>query len=139
MKTQILAVATALALATTGCTVGQPTPYRAEFDPVWSGYGSRVTHLGGQRFEIYNHASPITPENVPGEHNMLRAAQLAQENGFSYFIVESSDEGQELFRVPGYGLHNRPQARLVILLTNESEGAVDADAIAATLGAKYLK
>lgn len=139
MKTPFLAVASALVLFTTGCTVGQPTPYRAEFDSTWSGYGSKVTEIGDQRFEIYNHASPITPENVPGEHNMLRAAQLAQENNFSHFIVESSDEGQELFRVPGYGFHNRPQARLVIMLTNDSEGAVEADAIVAELGAKYLR
>ncbi|MEO1569221.1 MAG: hypothetical protein AAFR94_08355 [Pseudomonadota bacterium] len=122
-----------------GCTLGQPTPYRAEHDAVWSGYGSKVTDLGNDRYEIYNDASPITPDNVPGEHNLLRAAQLAEEKNFSHFVIESAEEGPELFRVPGYGMHSRPQARHIVKLTNNADDAMEVEAVLLSLGQKYLE
>ncbi|KCZ94437.1 CC0125/CC1285 family lipoprotein [Hyphomonas johnsonii] len=124
------------------CTVGQATPYRAEYDSVWSGYGSRVTDLGGNRYEIYNHASPITPANVPGEHNMLRAAQLAIEKGFDFFEIESNDNKTDLVRAGSAGTFGRPAARLVVKLARTQEpgaDAHDANAVAERLGKKYLK
>lgn len=122
--------------------VGQATPYRAEYDSVWSGYGSQITDLGDNRYEIYNHASPITPANVPGEHNMLRAAQLATENGFDFFEIESNNNKTDLMRAGSAGTFGRPAAKLVVKLISAQErsaDAYDASDVAEQLGKKYLK
>tara|TARA_R110001606_G_C15025127_1_gene610280 strand:- start:105 stop:527 length:423 start_codon:yes stop_codon:yes gene_type:complete len=124
------------------CTIGQDTPYRAEYDSVWSGYGSQVTELGGNRYEIYNHASPITPSNIPGEHNMLRAAQLATEKGFEFFEVESAENKTDLMKAGSAGTFGRPAAKLTVRLVSAQErsaDAFDAARVADKLGKKYLK
>lgn len=132
--------------ALAGCSnVGKPTPYRADYDQVWSGYGSRVSELGDNKFSIFNHASPISPAQLPADHNLLRAAQLAKEKGFSAFRILEDKRGRQIGSVSVGGVGgsiNKPQAMLVVELVDEVPDpplVLTADDVIARLGPVYLK
>jgi len=132
--------------ALAGCSnVGKPTPYRADYDQVWSGYGSRVSELGENKFSIYNHASPISPAQLPADHNLLRAAQLAKEKGFSAFRIVEDKRGKQVGFVSVGGMGgsvNKPHALLVVELVDEEPNpplVLSADDVIARLGPLYLK
>lgn len=132
-----------IALSAAACgNIGKPTPYRASYDGM-VGYGSKVTDLGGNRYTIYNDASPISPDETPLEHNMLRAAQLAQEKGFGWFRVEESKTGMQgrpvpIIMPPVFAPENTITIRLLAASDGGAETFASVDIIA-SLGPKYLK
>ncbi len=113
----VLAMIAALGLAACG-SVGSHTPYRAKYD-AFIGYGSKITELADGRYEIYNNAGPMSPSSLPLEHNMLRAAQLAQEKGAAFFEVGEAAMGDPAKPVPvGMpAVHGHDSAIRVRLLT----------------------
>lgn len=135
-----LSVLIAVAFLAAACgNIGKATPYRASYDG-FIGYGSKVTDLGGNRYTIHNNASPISPPETPLEHNMLRAAQLAQEKGFAWFKVINANLGQEGRPVP---ISMPAITAPVSTITIELLSAPDGDSLAAAdtlarLGPKHL-
>ncbi len=138
------------ACTSTGELLG-PVPYRTEFNVLGNLHGTRAKLIEGNRYRITTTINQMTDPVVMPDYNMLKSAELAREKGYKYFIVEI-DEGS-MVNISKMGMRGQPReydrevartysAEIEISLTNEpiaSGKAVDAEAVLATLGPKYIE
>ncbi|MEO0753608.1 MAG: hypothetical protein AAFY85_02310 [Pseudomonadota bacterium] len=80
-------------LLLTGCAsavaamMGEPTPYRTDFELLGSWHGTRAEQTGEAEYTIKTSVNPNTDPSIMAEFNMLKSAELAQEEGYTYVVV----------------------------------------------------
>ena len=128
---------------------GAPTPYRTEFELLGSWHGTRARPIDEDSYLITTNVNQFTSPEIMTEYNLLRSAKLAEEKGFSHFVVEVDESDS----VKLYGYKNRLTqtttvvghnflSELQIRLSNapdEQKPSFVASKIIAELGPRYLK
>lgn len=144
-----------LLLIVAGCAsavndlTGGTTPYRTEFELLGSWHGTRAELIEDQIYKVRTTVNPNTSITLMTEYNLLKAAQLAIENGYTHFAIEA-DEAQHVTKYyqNSASLDTRREvgrnysAAVIIRLLNhpgEDETVISAQDVIAKLGPKHLQ
>jgi len=132
-----------------GDLTGGTTPYRTEFNLLGSWHGTRAELIEDQIYKVTTTVNAYTSPALMTEYNLLKSAQLANENGYTHFAIEadeaqyvnkyyqssdSLDTGREIGRIYS--------AVIIIRLLNhagDDETVISAQGVLSELGPKHLQ
>lgn len=88
----VAAISTTLSLAIVGCSstpVAAPTPYKSAKSNAAYGYSSEK--VSANQYQVLFKATDKTPADKVQQYALYRAAEIAQEQGFSYLEVMNTN------------------------------------------------